>query len=326
LTTNRQMEKRRIGGTELTISRVCLGTMTFGAQTDAMAAARMVRICLDRGVNFFDTANVYNAGESERLLGQALTGCRKDIILASKVGMKVGEHPAGLTEKLIVTALEATLRRLNTDYLDLCYFHLPDWQTPVEQSLAAMDRLVRDGKVRYVGSSNYPAWQICRMLCVAERQGYQRVGIAQQMYNLIARRLEDEFLPFASEFGVSTVVYNPLAGGLLTGKHKSGAPEPGTRFDANKAYLDRYWNQVNLEAVTRLETIAAEAGRSLVSLALNWLLHHTPIDCVVLGASRLEQLEENLRALDDGALDQTSVSACDDLWRGLYGPSPKYSR
>jgi 1-deoxyxylulose-5-phosphate synthase len=218
------------------------------------------------------------------------------------------------------------LRRLNTEYLDLCYFHLPDWQTPVEESLAAMDRLVRDGKVRYVGSSNYPAWQICSMLCVAERQGYQRVGIAQQMYNLIARRLDDEFLPFAREFGVSTVVYNPLAGGLLTGKHKSGAPEPGTRFDSNKAYLDRYWNQVNLEAVTRLETIAAGAGRTLVSLALNWLLHHTPIDCVVLGASRLEQLEENLRALDDGALDQTSVSACDDLWRGLYGPSPKYSR
>jgi aryl-alcohol dehydrogenase-like predicted oxidoreductase len=300
--------------------------MTFGAQTDVMAAARMVRLCLDRGVNFFDTANVYNAGESERLLGQVLVDCRKNIVLASKVGMKVGEYPAGLTEKLIVTALEATLRRLNTEYLDLCYFHLPDWQTPVEESLAAMDRLVRDGKVRYVGSSNYPAWQICHMLCVAERQGYQRVGIAQQMYNLIARRVEDEFLPFAGEFGVSTIAYNPLAGGLLTGKHRSGAPEPGTRFDANKAYLDRYWNEVNLEAVRKLETIAAEAGRSLVSLALNWLLHHTPIDCVVLGASRLEQLEENLRALDDGALDQTSVSACDDLWRGLYGPSPKYSR
>jgi 1-deoxyxylulose-5-phosphate synthase len=326
LTTNQKMEKRRLGGTELTISRACLGTMTFGAQTDGMAAARMVRLCLDRGVNFFDTANVYNAGESERLLGQVLADCRKDIILASKVGMKVGEHPAGLNEKLIVTALEATLRRLNTEYLDLCYFHLPDWQTPVEESLAAMDRLVRDGKVRYVGSSNYPAWQICHMLCVAERQGYQRVGIAQQMYNLIARRLEDEFLPFAGEFGVSTVAYNPLAGGLLTGKHRSGAPEPGTRFDANKAYLDRYWNEVNLKAVRRLETIAAEAGRSLVSLALNWLLHHTPIDCVVLGASRPEQLEENLRALNHGALDSTSVSACDDLWRGLYGPSPKYSR
>jgi aryl-alcohol dehydrogenase-like predicted oxidoreductase len=320
------MEKRRLGGSEFTISRVCLGTMTFGGQTDAMAAARMVRMCLDRGINFFDTANVYNAGESERLLGQALGNCRKDIILASKVGMKAGEHPAGLTEKLIVTALEATLRRLNTDYLDLFYLHLPDWQTPVEESLAAMDRLVRDGKIRYVGSSNYPSWQICRMLCVAEKQGYQRLGIAQQMYNLIARRLEDEFLPFAREFSVSTVVYNPLAGGLLTGKHRSGAPETGTRFDGNKTYLDRYWNQVNFEAVTMLAAIAGEAGRSLGSLALNWLLHHTPIDCVVLGASRLEQLEENLRALDDGALDQASVLACDNVWRGLYGPSPKYSR
>jgi aryl-alcohol dehydrogenase-like predicted oxidoreductase len=325
LTTNQTIEKRELAGSELTVSRACLGTMTFGAQTDAMAADRMVRMCLERGINFFDTANVYNAGESERLLGQVLGNSRKDIILASKVGMKAGEHPAGLTKELIVTALEATLRRLNTDYLDLCYLHVPDWQTPIEESLAAMDRLVRDGKVRYVGSSNYPSWQICHMLGVAEKRGYQRMRIAQQMYNLIARRLEDEFLPFAKEFSVSTVVYNPLAGGLLTGKHRSGAPETGTRFDGNQTYLDRYWNRVNLEAVTTLATIAAEAGRSLVSLALNWLLQ-TPIDCVVLGASRLEQLEENLRALDDGPLEQTSVTACDNVWRSLYGPSPKYSR
>ena len=286
----------------------------------------MVRMCLDRNINFFDTANVYNAGESERLLGQVLGNRRKDIILASKVGLKAGEHPAGLTKELIVAALEGTLQRLNTDYLDLFYLHAPDWQTPVEESLAAMDRLVRDGKVRYAGSSNYPGWQICRMLYVAEKQGYQPLRISQQMYNLIARRLEDEYLPFAKDFNVSTVVYNPLAGGLLTGKHRSGAPETGTRFDGNQTYLDRYWNQVNLESVTTLSTIAAEAGRSLVSLALNWLLHHTPIDCVVLGASRLEQLEENLRALDDGPLEQSSIAACDNVWRALYGPSPKYSR
>jgi aryl-alcohol dehydrogenase-like predicted oxidoreductase len=326
LTTNQTSEKRQLSGAELTVSRACLGTMTFGAQTDATAAARMVRMCMDSNITFFDTANVYNAGESERLLGQVLGDGRKDIILASKVGLKAGEHPAGLTKELIVTALEATLRRLNTDYLDLCYLHVPDWQTPVEESLAAMDHLVGDGKVRYVGSSNYPSWQLCRMLGVAEKQGYQGLRIAQQMYNLIARRLEDEFLPFAKEFGVSTVVYNPLAGGLLTGKHRSDAPETGTRFDGNQTYLDRYWNQVNLEAVTKLSTIAAEAGRSLVSLALNWLLHHTPIDCVVLGASRLEQLEENLRALDDGPLDQVTIMACDNVWGGLYGPSPKYSR
>jgi aryl-alcohol dehydrogenase-like predicted oxidoreductase len=300
--------------------------MTFGAQTDASAAVRMVRMCLDRNVNFFDTANVYNAGESECLLAQALGDSRKEIILASKVGLKAGEHPAGLTKELIVTAVEATLRRLNTDYLDLYYLHVPDWQTPVEESLAAMDLLVRDGKVRYVGSSNYPSWQACRMLSVAEKQGYQPLRIAQQMYNLIARRLEDEFLPFARESGVSTVVYNPLAGGLLTGKHGSGAPATGTRFDGNQTYLERYWNQVNLETVTKLSTIATEAGRSLVSLALNWLLHHTPIDCVVLGASRLDQLEENLRVLDDGPLDQTTITSFDNVWRGLYGPSPKYSR
>jgi aryl-alcohol dehydrogenase-like predicted oxidoreductase len=324
--TNPTIEKRQLSGSELTVSRACLGTMTFGAQTDATAAARMVHMCLDRNITFFDTANVYNAGESERLLAQALGNSRKEIILASKVGLKAGEHPAGLTKELILTAVEATLRRLNTDYLDLYYLHVPDWQTPIEESLAAMDLMVRDGKVRYVGSSNYPSWQACSMLSGAEKQGYQPLRIAQQMYNLIARRLEDEFLPFAREFGVSTVVYNPLAGGLLTGKHGGGAPGTGTRFDGNQTYLDRYWNQVNLETITKLSTIATEAGRSLVSLALNWLLHHTPIDCVVLGASRLDQLEENLRALDDGPLDQTTITSCDNVWRGLYGPSPKYSR
>ena len=317
---------RSLDGTGLTVSRACLGTMTFGSQTDAATAAQMLHLCLDGGINFVDTANVYNAGESERLLGQILGDCRKNLILASKVGMKVAEHPAGLTRKLIIAAAEATLRRLNTDYLDVYYLHLPDWQTPVEESLAAIDRLVRDGKVRHVGSSNYPSWQSCRMLCIAEKEGYRPVRIAQQMYNLIARRLEDEFLPFAREFGVATIVYNPLAGGLLTGKHRSGTPEPGTRFDGNQAYLDRYWNQLNLEAVTRLAGIATAAGRSPVSLALNWLLHHTPIECVVLGASTLAQLEENLRALDEGGLDPATVSACDEVWKTVYGPGPRYNR
>ncbi|MBI1897233.1 MAG: aldo/keto reductase [Acidobacteria bacterium] len=320
------METRQFENTDLTVSRVCLGTMTFGSQTDIATAGRIVDLCFDGGVNFFDTANVYNGGESERVLAEVLGRRRQDAIIASKVGMKVGGHPAGLKRELILAAAEDTLRRLKTDYLDIYYLHLPDWSTPIEESLAAMDTLVRQGKVRYLGSSNYASWQICQMLCFAEKNGYRPARIAQPMYNLLARRIEDEFLPCCREFGVSTVVYNPLAGGLLTGKHNPEMPLAGTRFDGNQTYLDRYWNHVNFEAISHLATIASADGRSLISLALNWLLHHTPADCVILGASRLEQIEENLRALDDGPLEAAAVSACDAVWTGLKGPGPKYNR
>jgi aryl-alcohol dehydrogenase-like predicted oxidoreductase len=300
--------------------------MTFGSQTDRAAACRMLDLALDRGVNFLDTANVYNAGESERMLGGVLGGRRGQVVLASKVGMKVGDHPAGLKRGAIVKAAEDSLRRLNTDYLDIYYFHLPDWDTPTEESLSAMDQLVREGKVRHPGSSNFASWQVCHMLWIAEKNGYRPVRVTQPMYNLLARRIDDEYLPCCRQFGVSTVVYNPLAGGLLTGKHKPGSPLPGTRFDSNQTYLDRYWNQLNFEAVSRLGAIAEASGRSLVSLALNWILHHTAADCVILGASRYEQLEENLRALDDGALQPGTVADCDAAWSLVKGPGPKYNR
>jgi aryl-alcohol dehydrogenase-like predicted oxidoreductase len=164
------------------------------------------------------------------------------------------------------------------------------------------------------------------MLWIAETRGYRPIRVSQPMYNLIARRLEDEFLPACQALGISTVVYNPLAGGLLAGKHSAAAPLAGSRFDGNRAYLDRYWSQANHEAVSRLAAAAAGAGRSLVSVSLNWLLHHTLIDCVILGASRPEQLEQNLRALEDGPLPSDVLAVCDEVWKLLRGPSPKYNR
>ena len=300
--------------------------MTFASQTDRAAAGRMVDLCLDRGINFFDTANVYNAGESERMVADVLGPRRPRIVLASKVGMKVGDHPAGLKSGLIVKAAEDTLRRLKTDYLDLYYLHLPDWNTPIEESLSAMDQLVRQGKVRYPASSNFASWQVCQMLWLAEKNHYQPVRVTQPMYNVLARRIEDEYIACCQRFGVSTVVYNPLAGGLLTGKHKVEKPIPGTRFDGNQIYLDRYWNQLNFEAVARLTGIAAGSGRSLISLGLNWILHHSAADCLILGASRYEQLEENLRALDDGPMQAETVAECDTVWALVKGPGPKYNR
>lgn len=320
------MEQRQLKNTGLTVSRACFGVMTFGSQTDRSTAARMVDLCIDRGVNFFDTANTYNGGESERMLADVLGARRSKIVLASKVGMKVGDHPAGLTRELIVKAVEDSLRRLSTDYLDIYYLHLPDWNTPLEETLAAMDQLVREGKVRQPGSSNFAGWQVCKMQWIAEKNGYLPARITQPMYNLLARRIEDEYLACCKEFGISTVVYNPLAGGLLTGKHREEKPIEGTRFDGNKMYLDRYWNQLNFEAVSRLGSIAEAAGRSVISLALNWILHHTAADCVILGASKYEQLEQNLSAFDDGALDPQTLSACEEVWSLVKGATPKYNR
>jgi aryl-alcohol dehydrogenase-like predicted oxidoreductase len=185
---------------------------------------------------------------------------------------------------------------------------------------------VRAGKVRYAGTSNYASWQICSLLYLAERNGCCSVPLAQPMHNLLARGIEQEFLPMCKEMGVATVIYNPLAGGLLTAKHRIETPLPGTRFDENKNYQDRYWHSANFEAIRSLTGIAERAGRSLISVSLNWLLHHTPIDCVILGASRVQHLKENVKVLDDGPMEGNVVEACDAVWRKLRGVTPQYNR
>jgi aryl-alcohol dehydrogenase-like predicted oxidoreductase len=314
--------------TNLDVSRICFGTMTFGGQTDQEAAGRMIDMCVETGINFLDTANVYNSGASEEMLGRLLEGRRQDFILASKVRNKMGDgvDMAGLSRGAIFRAIEDSLRRLKTDYLDLYYLHLPDYAVPIEESLEAMNELVQQGKVRYLASSNYSGWQMVEMLWIVQRKGEQAPYIAQPMYNLIARGIEQEYLPMSKRFGISNIVYNPLAGGLLTGKQRRDAPLPGTRFDNNRMYLDRYWHQADFDAVDQLQRIAAAAGRSLVSLALNWLYRHTPVECIILGASRLDHLEQNLNVLSDGPLDPETLQSCDKVWEALRGPTPKYNR
>lgn len=322
------METRTLGSTQLNVSRACLGTMTFGAQTDEATAREMVAACLDAGINFFDTANIYNQGASETILGRALVGRRDRVVLASKVAAKMGAGPdqSGLSRAAILRAIDESLQRLQTDYLDLYYMHWPDYAVPLEESLAAMGELVRVGKVRHVGVSNFASWQVSRLLWLAQEKKLPAVTVTQPMFNLLARGIEQEFLPMCREFGLATVVYNPLAGGLLTGKQTAAAPLPGTRFDKNQAYLDRYWHDANFSAVQELSAIAKAADRSLVSLSLNWVLHHTPVDSVILGASKMAHLQENLRALTAGPLPAETVAACDRMWARLRGPSPKYNR
>ncbi|MBL8174259.1 MAG: aldo/keto reductase [Bryobacterales bacterium] len=322
------MERIQLPQTDLVVSRIVLGTMTFGGQADEAASAEILDCALDAGINFVDTANVYNKGVSEEILGRLLQGRRRDLVLASKVFGKMGDGPleSGLSRAAILKAADDSLRRLRTDYLDVYYLHQPDWNCPVEESLEAMDALVRQGKVRYPASSNYAGWQVAEMQEIARRKGYRPAAITQPMYNVMTRGIEQEYTAMAKHYGVSMLVYNPLAGGLLTGKHARSAFTPGTRFDNNKMYQDRYWHDDMFDAVEGLQNAARQEGRSLISLALNWLLHHSPAQGVILGASRAGQLENNLRTLADGPLTENSLKTCDVIWQALRGPAPRYNR
>lgn len=323
------MEYRTIAHTELRVSRLSLGTMTFGSQTDEPAARRMVDRSIDAGINFFDTANVYNQGLSEAFLGAALKGRRDQVIVASKVRGKMGESPLdhGLGREAIDTAIHASLRRLATDYLDVYYLHQPDYDVPIEETLEAMDRLIGSGKVRYAAISNYAAWQGAEIHCISATRGFHAPRISQPMYNLLARGIEEEYLPFCAHYGVGVVAYNPLAGGLLTGKYRSDHdPRHGGRFENSRMYRDRYWHDDYFAAVEELAEIARDAGKSLIQLAFQWLLSRDAVDSVIVGVSRLEQLEENLRSCDSPHLDSSTVHRCDEVWKRLRGITPKYNR
>ena len=322
------MERRSLDHTDLTVSRFCFGTMTLGKPLDQAGTNEVIGRCLDAGINFFDTANMYNAGVAETLLGNAFKGRRDQVVLASKVFYKTGDalDQQGLSRKAILRAIDESLQRLQTDYLDVYYMHAPDHTVPVEESLETMDSLVRQGKVRYLASSNFAGWEVVEMLWLARDHGWHAPYVSQPMYNLLARGIEQEYLPMCRQFGISTVVYNPLAGGLLTGKHKQEVFTAGTRFDNNKLYQDRYWHTQDFHAVERLRAIACLAGRSLVSLSLNWLQHHTASDVIILGASSLAQLNNDLVAAAESPLPEEIVKACNQVWQDLRGPLPVYNR
>ena len=322
------MQQVTLKHTDLKISRLCFGTMTFGKPVDQQTATAMVAQCIDAGINFFDTANIYQTGVSEEMTGNALAGKRDRVILASKVRGKMSDAPgdSGLSKRAMRKGIEDSLRRLKTDYLDLYYLHQPDHDTPIEETLETMDALVHEGKVRYPATSNYSGWQIVEMIKLAEQKAYKPAYVSQPMYNLLARGIEQEYLPMAKRYGVSIIAYNPLAGGMLTGKHKPQVIPPGTRFDKNKMYQDRYWHEENFRAVERLKEAAEKSGRSLICLSFGWLLHHTATDCVLLGASSSDQLKQNLRACEDGPLPPEALEACDEVWHELRDPVPVYNR
>jgi aryl-alcohol dehydrogenase-like predicted oxidoreductase len=306
-----------------------MGAMTFGDQADEAEAQRMVDFCLDAGVNFFDTANVYHQGRSEEVLGKCLGAKRSSVIVASKVRGVMGDPPrySGLSRKAIRLAVDESLKRLRTDYLDIYYLHQPDYETPVEETLEAMHEIYREGKIRYIGCSNYAAWQICEMFNISKANNTVPPWVSQPMYNMLARGIEQEYLPFTRRYEVSCICYNPLAGGLLTGKQEMArGPLPGTRFDGNENYQRRYWHPQYFEAVDALKKLAGQCGCSLPQLAYSWIVRQSSVDCVLVGASNLQQLRENLAAANAPPLPPEILTGCDEVWRKLQGPAPVYNR
>jgi len=293
--------------------------MTYGSQVDEKDAINIMERAVDAGVNFFDTADAYVQGRSEEVVGRALKKVRQSVILATKVAHKTGPgiNEQGLSRKHVMKAIEDSLRRLGTDYIDLYYVHFPDHNTPIEETLRTLDDLVHHGKVRYAACSNFHAWQLCKALWVSDIHNLARFDCIQSPYNLFTRDIEYKLLPLCASEGVGVCVYNPLAGGLLTGKHDPNKPPAeGTRFALEKGYHQRYWSDANFKAVAGLVKIAKEYGRSMPQFALAWILNNTTITSAICSATSARQLEENLGAVEI-KLSEAELMACDEVWQEL---------
>ena len=315
------MDYVNLGRTGLEVSRICLGCLTFGGQADEEESRRIVDTAWDAGINFFDTANVYTETLSETYLGNALKGRRDRAVIATKVRGRMGPgvNDAGLSRKHIMDAVDASLMRLQTDYIDLYQVHSWDEDTPLEETLRALDDLVRLGKVRYIGCSNFAGWQLTKSLWISDVKGLARFQTVQPRYNLLFRGIEEELLPVCLSQDVGVIPYNPIAAGLLTGKHKRGQPPvPGTRFDLREVYRDIYWYERNFEAVEKLEAIAGKYRHTLLQLALSWVLANPAITSAIVGASSAEQLQQSISAAE-ASLEPEEIAACDPVWEELKG-------
>jgi aryl-alcohol dehydrogenase-like predicted oxidoreductase len=333
------VEFRFLGRTGLRVSEICLGTMTFGGQADERESFAIMDAAADADVNFLDTADVYplggsleTVGRTEEIVGKWLKGKRDRFVVATKCTFPTGPGPndRGSSRRHILQAVDASLRRIQTDYIDLYQMHRVDQRTPMEETLRTLDDLVRAGKVRYVGVSNYPAWRIALMLGIAERHGWERLASTQPRYNLLLRDIEDEVVPLCQHEGLGIIPYNPLAGGFLTGRYrKEQEPEEGTRFTlprAGEIYRQRYWHDAQFEAVERLRDFFASRERSLAQVALAWVLGRPGISSAILGASRAEQLRETLPAVELKLTDE-ELAFCDQIWYGIpRSPNPPMTR
>jgi aryl-alcohol dehydrogenase-like predicted oxidoreductase len=306
-----QVDYRPLGRTGIRVSPLCLGAMMFGGKTSPADSAAIIDRALDAGINFIDTANVYNQGRSEEAVGEALqrNGRRSQVILATKVHGRMGDDPnaMGNTRRHIIEQCEASLRRLKTDWIDLYQVHRPQPDVPIDETLRALDDLVRSGKVRYIGSSTFAAWQLVESLWVAKEYGLERFVCEQPPYNLLDRRIERELLPMAQSYGFGIIPWSPLAGGLLTGKYRRNAPPPEdsryANLDANPLYRRRM-NDAIWDVVEPLESLAREKGTTISRLALAWCIHQPGVTSPIIGPRTMEQLEDNLGALEVTITDE----------------------
>ena len=325
------MQYRKMGRTGLKVSAIGLGSLTYGNQVGETEAINIIESARSAGVNLFDTADVYVGGRSEEILGKALKGERHSVVLITKLSGRTGPNinDIGLSRKHIMKGIEDSLHRLQTDYIDIYYMHFPDYDTPIDETLRALDDLVHQGKVCYIGCSNFHAWQLCKALWVSDLHNLARFDCIQPPYNLLTRDIEYELLPLCASEGVGVCVYNALAGGLLTGKYDPDKPPPeGTRFALElygPRYRERYWSDTNFKAVACLRQIVKEHGRNLTQFALAWILSNETITSIICGATSLKQLEENLGATEV-ILSEEELAACNDVWQQLRPPRFFYGR
>ena len=294
------MEYSALGRTGVQVSRLCLGTMTFGAEADLGEASRMYAAARDAGINFFDCANTYAGGRSEEVLGQLIAEHRDDIVLTTKSYNAIGKdrNARGSSRRYLVQAVEQSLKRLKTDRVDVLFMHRFDDLTPLDETLRGIEDLVRSGKVLYPGASNFAAWQTAKALGIAAEQGYSRFEVIQPMYNLVKRQAEVELLPMATSEQLGVISYSPVGGGLLSGKYGPEQRPKGARLVDNIMYAKRYGEAWGYETAAKFTTVSRDINIHPVSLAVAWAARHPAITAPIIGARNLEQLTPSLRALD----------------------------
>lgn len=309
------MDYRTLGNTGVQVSALCYGTMSFGGEADEATSEQLYRRCREAGINFFDCANVYAGGESETILGKLAKGERDELVLTSKVGFGKGDFNArGLSRKAIVAACEASLKRLGTDRIDVYFCHTNDPNTPMEQTLRALDDLVTSGKILYPAVSNWPAWEIALSLGLCERERFATFEVVQPMYNLVKRQAEVEILPLCEKRNLGVIPYSPLGGGLLSGKYGKGKKDEQGRLATNAMYARRYADERVYEVAERFTEHAHQQGHHPATLAVAWVASHPAVTAPIIGARNVEQLEPSLKAADLAlsAEQREAISALSD--------------
>lgn len=294
------MKYKLLGSTGVKVSELCFGTMSYGGDANEEETGRMFKACRDAGINFFDCANVYSGGKSEEILGRLMAGERDDLVITSKCTQAAGEdiNAVGSSRRHIVSSVEASLKRLNTDRIDVYFMHHFDYNLPLEESLRALENLVQSGKVLYIGASNYAAWQVAKALGISARQGWSRFDVIQPMYSLVKRQAETEILPMALSENVGVISYSPVGGGALSGKYTADERPKDGRLVANDLYAKRYSAEGTFETAIAFTALAKKLGVHPVSLAVAWVGGHAAITSPIIGARNVEQLKPSLESVN----------------------------